>query len=212
VALPLLIRNRDNLVGDGKVQLIDESTDRIMLDRQWSEGLHHLVMIKAGLLRGALHTTYGRIPLQGFFPRYCHPCEITDTVRPAARELWETYGLVVCRILPRHPDPRRWPPVAVFTTADETFCTLDDCLCGLAGQDIRVLVGARTVGAARVCSAVLAKRGIDYYVLNVEKVAREAMIVALAGKPGHLTVATNIAGKVSDVVLSDRARAAGECA
>ena len=86
VALHLFERNRDYLVDDGKVQIIDESTGRIMPDRQWSEGLHQLVEIKEGLPPGAIRTNLGRITFQRFFPRYRHLCGMTGTARPAARD------------------------------------------------------------------------------------------------------------------------------
>lgn len=209
VALHLFERNRDYLVDDGKVQIIDESTGRIMPDRQWSEGLHQLVEIKEGLPPGAIRTNLGRITFQRFFPRYRHLCGMTGTARPAARELWETYGLVVRRILPRRPDQRRWPPVTVFATAAEKWRCVGARVRDLSAQDSPVLIGTRTVSASLACSEVLGELGLDHHVLNAEEIAREAMIVALAGEPMQVTVATNMAGRGTDVVMSDRARAAG---
>lgn len=208
-ALHLLQRDRDYLVEDGKVQIIDESTGRVMPDRQWSDGLHQLVEIKEGLEPGAIRTTLGRITFQRFFPRYRHLCGMTGTARTAARELWETYGLAVRRILPRRPDQRLWAPVEIHATAAAKWQAVGQKVRALNARDIPVLIGTRTVGASRDCSAALHALGIDHHVLNAEEVAREAMIVALAGEPGQVTVATNMAGRGTDIVLSDRARAAG---
>ena len=209
VALHLFERNRDYLVEDNKVQIIDESTGRVMPDRQWSEGLHQLVEIKEGLPPGAIHKTLGRITFQRFFPRYRHLCGMTGTARPAARELWETYGLRVRRILPRRPDTRRWPRVMIFRTADAKWHAIAAQVRHCVAQDVPVLIGTRTVGASRDCSAVLTAMGIDHHLLNAEETAREALIIALAGEPGQVTVATNMAGRGTDIVLADAVRAAG---
>jgi preprotein translocase subunit SecA len=209
VALYLFERNRDYLVEGGAVQIIDESTGRVMADRQWSEGLHQLVEIKEGLPPGVIRKTLGRITFQRFFPRYRHLCGMTGTASPAARELWETYALRVRKILPRRPDCRRWPAVMIHDTADAKWHAIGARVRQCVAQDVPVLIGTRSVGASRQCSAVLNAMGLDHHLLNAEEIEREAMIVALAGEPGQVTVATNMAGRGTDIVLADPVRAAG---
>lgn len=209
VARHLLLRDRDYLVKDDKIQIIDESTGRIMPDRQWSEGLHQLVEIKEVLPPSEIRTTLGRITYQRFFPRYRHVCGMSGTARPAARELWESYGLTVRRILPRKPDRRRWAPIKIFRTASSKWQAIASYVSDLHAQDIPVLIGTRTLDGSRQCSASLTAHGIQHHVLNAEEIEKEAMIVALAGEPGQVTVATNMAGRGTDIILSERARSVG---
>ncbi|WP_322895978.1 MULTISPECIES: translocase [unclassified Yoonia] len=209
VALHMLIRDRDYLIDNEKVQIIDESTGRVMPDRQWSEGLHQLVELKEGLEPSELRTTLGRITFQRFFPRYRHVCGMSGTARPAARELWESYGLTVRRIRPRKPDQKHWAPVQIFRSQATKWQAIGTRVHQFNQADIPVLIGTRTLEGSRQCSVVLTNMGIPHHVLNAEEVAKEAMIVALAGEPGQVTVATNMAGRGTDIVLSDQARAAG---
>lgn len=209
VALHLLRRNRDYLIEDDKIQIIDESTGRVMPDRQWSEGLHQLVELKEGLDPSDIRTTLGRITFQRFFPRYRHICGMSGTALPAARELWESYGLQVRKIKPRRPDRRIWSTVKIFPTTQDKWSAISDYVLELYKSGKPVLIGTRTVEASRACSAALAGQGIKHHVLNAEEAAREAMIVALAGEPGQVTVATNMAGRGTDIVLSDHAKASG---
>ena len=209
IAIHMLQRNRDYLIEDGKVQIIDESTGRVMPDRQWSDGLHQLVEIKEGLEPSAIRTTLGRITFQRFFPRYRHLCGMTGTARTAARELWETYGLAVRRVMPRRPDQRIWSPIAVHDSSAAKWQAVGNKVRELSVQGIPVLIGTRTVGASRECSQALRDLGIDHHVLNAEEIESEALIIALAGEPGQVTVATNMAGRGTDIILSDQARSVG---
>lgn len=209
IARHLLLRDRDYLIKEDKIQIIDESTGRIMPDRQWSEGLHQLVEIKEALPPSEIRTTLGRITYQRFFPRYRHLCGMSGTARPAARELWETYGLTVRRILPRRPDRRHWTPIKIFPTATSKWQAIASYVSRLHSQDIPVLIGTRTLDGSRQCSAALVSHGIPHHVLNAEEIEKEATIVSLAGEPGQVTVATNMAGRGTDIILSDRARSVG---
>lgn len=209
VALHLLHKDRDYLIEDEKIQIIDESTGRVMPDRQWSEGLHQLVEIKESLEPSDIRTTLGRITFQRFFPRYRHICGMSGTALPAARELWESYGLKVRKIKPRRPDQRTWSAVKIFPTAEDKWTAISNYVEGLNKDGKPVLIGTRTVEASRACSAALGKLSIQHHVLNAEEAAREAIIVALAGEPGQVTVATNMAGRGTDIVLSDHAKASG---
>lgn len=209
VALHILRRGRDYLVTDQGIAIIDESTGRLMPDRQWSEGLHQFLELKEGLDPGEIRTTLGRITFQRFFPRYRHLCGMTGTARAAARELWEIYGLRVRRILPRRPDIRCLTPVRVLPSAARKWCAVADLAARLAATGAPVLIGTRTLGASQDCARALDDVGLAYQVLSAEHAADEAGIIAGAGRVSRITVATNMAGRGTDIMLDDKARAAG---
>lgn len=202
VALHLLKKNQDYLISESKIQIIDESTGRVMPDRQWSDGLHQLVEIKEGLEPSEMRTTLGRITFQRFFPRYRHVCGMSGTVKPASRELWESYGLAVRKILPRKEDRRRWGEVNIYTSCHEKWRAVAEYVYRCHHDGIPILIGTRTVTASRECSASLEELMIPHQVLNAEEVEKEASIVAKAGEPGQVTVATNMAGRGTDIELS----------
>lgn len=202
VALHLLKKDQDYLISESKIQIIDESTGRVMPDRQWSDGLHQLVEIKESLEPSEMRTTLGRITFQRFFPRYRHVCGMSGTVKPASRELWESYGLAVRKILPRKKDRRRWDKVRVYTSCNEKWRAVAEYVYRCHQDGIPILIGTRTVTASRECSASLEDLMIPHQVLNAEEVEKEASIVARAGAPGQVTVATNMAGRGTDIELS----------
>lgn len=209
VALHMLERNRDYLLTDKGLAIIDESTGRLMPDRQWSEGLHQFVELKEGLEPSEIRTTLGRITFQRFFPRYRHVCGMTGTARAAAREFWEVYGLRVRRILPRRPDQRRWKPIRVLPDDVTKWEEVAARAAVLSEAGAPVLIGTRSLAASQACAAELAARGLPHALLTAEHAAEEAAIVAEAGQPGRITVATNMAGRGTDIMLTDAARAAG---
>lgn len=209
VAGHLLKKGQDYLVSDEKILIVDESTGRIMPDRQWSDGLHQLVEIKEGLNPSEMRTTLGRITFQRYFPRYRHVCGMSGTVVPASRELWESYGLTVRKILPRKKDRRKWTDIKIFLTADEKWTAISEYVSSCHYQDIPVLIGTRTVSTSKQCSEALAKLKIPHQILNAEHIEEEAAIIAKAGLPGHVTVATNMAGRGTDIELSPIAREKG---
>jgi len=202
VALNLLKKDQDYLIADGKIQIIDESTGRVMPDRQWSDGLHQLVEIKESLEPSEMRTTLGRITFQRFFPRYRHVCGMSGTVKPASRELWESYGLAVRKILPRKKDRRHWDEVNIYASSNDKWMAVADYVFKCYHEGIPILIGTRTVTASRECSASLESMKIPHQVLNAEEVEKEASIVAKAGEPGQVTVATNMAGRGTDIELS----------
>lgn len=209
VALHMLERDRDYMLTEKGLAIIDESTGRLMPDRQWSEGLHQFVELKEGLEPSEIRTTLGRITFQRFFPRYRHICGMTGTARAAARELSEIYGLSVRRILPRRPDQRRWQPVRILPDLDAKWQAVAKLAAILQARGAPLLIGTRTLAASQACSAALQARGLAHDLLTAEHVAEEAAIVARAGEAGRITVATNMAGRGTDIILSDEARAAG---
>lgn len=204
-----LLRGRDYIIEDGTIALVDETTGRRTPDRQWSDGLHQMVELCEGLNLSPARSTIARISFQRFFPRYLHLCGMTGTARGAAREFWRVYDLRVRPIHPRLGDTTRWSPVRVFSTADARWRTVASRVKELCSLGAPVLVGTRSIAASEACSAALAKAGVAHVVLNATNSAREAGIVETAGEAGHVTVATNMAGRGTDIRLSDTARAAG---
>jgi len=204
-----LLRGRDYTVEDGVIVLVDESTGRRTPDRQWSDGLHQMVEIREGLELSPSHSTIARISFQRFFPRYLHLCGMTGTARGGAREFWRVYDLRVRQIRPRLGDATRWSPVCVFATSDERWRAVASRVRALCAAGAPVLVGTRSIAASEACSAALDVAGLAHVVLNAANSAQEAAIVASAGEGGRVTVATNMAGRGTDIRLTDAARAAG---
>jgi preprotein translocase subunit SecA len=209
-ALHLFHRDQHYLVSDdGKVQIVDESTGRLMPDRSWEQGLHQMVEAKEGLTQTAGRDTMARLTFQRFFRRYYLLSGLTGTASEASRELWTVYRLGVRKLPPHRPDQRRALPAQCWPDRDLKWrAVCDDALrAAQAGQ--AVLVGTRSVEASEQVCAVLMSRGVPHVVLNARQDAQEGEIVAQAGESGRITVATNMAGRGTDIRLDDRARAAG---
>ena len=204
-----LQRGRDYIVEDGKVSVVDEATGRRMPDRQWSDGLHQMVELHENLDMTEMRATTARISFQQFFARYLHLCGMTGTARTAARELWRVYGLRVRRIRPRRGDARRWERVQVVATAEARWRAVANRAAALRVRGVPVLIGTRCIAASEACSRALAAQDIPHEVLNASSAAREATIVAQAGQVGRVTVATNMAGRGTDIRLSPEARKLG---
>jgi preprotein translocase subunit SecA len=209
VASKVLKAGQDYLVVDDTIQIVDESTGRVMPDRQWSDGLHQLVELKEHVAVSEMRATLGRITFQRFFPRYRHLSGMTGTAVPASRELWESYSLRVRRILPRKTDLRTWPDVKIYANASEKWAAIAAYALHCVENNIPVLIGTRTVTASQECSAALNKLYIAHHILNAEHIEEEAHIIEEAGIPGRVTVATNMAGRGTDIVLSPLSRECG---
>jgi preprotein translocase subunit SecA len=209
VARETLRPGRDYLVEDGKVLVIDEATGRQMPDRQWSDGLHQMVELSEGLKVTTMRVTTASISFQRFFPRYLHLCGMTGTARTAARELWRVYNLRVRQIAPRAGDARHWEPVRVFATSEARWEAVAHHAAKLSARGIPVLIGTRSVTASEACSRALTAEKLSHNLLNANSTAYEAAIIAEAGQVGRITVATNMAGRGTDIKLSNEARALG---
>ena len=192
-----------------KVQIVDESTGRVMADRSWEQGLHQLIEAKEGVKLTAGRDTLARMTFQRFFRRYYLLAGLTGTAAEAATELWSTYRLSVRRLPTHRPIQRReLPPRCLADSAAKWAAVADDALAAAArGQ--AVLVGTRSVEASEAVAAVLAARGADLVVLNARQDAEEAAIVARAGASGRITIATNMAGRGTDIKPDPQALAAG---
>ncbi len=207
----LLLHRRDEhyLVRDGKVQIVDEFTGRVMADRFWNDGLHQMVEAKEGCDPTGAKSTVARLTYQRFFPRYRHLCGMSGTLREVARELRAVYGVRIVRI-PTHRTPQRIvEPTTMLPDETAKWTAIAERTRALSRAGRPVLIGTRTVAASLRASAALAAIGLDHALLNAEQDAREAEIIGAAGAAGRITIATNMAGRGTDIRLADGVAALG---
>lgn len=208
-AIHLFLKDQHYILADDKVQIVDESTGRVMPDRSWEQGLHQLIEVKEGVEITQGRETMARMTFQRFFRRYFLLAGLTGTGAEASRELWSVYRLKVRRIPPNRVNQRvRLPDRCVASGAEKWRIVAEDA-CAAAARGQPVLVGTRSVEASEQISAEFTRRGVEHVVLNARQDASEAEIVAQAGRPGRITVATNMAGRGTDIKLAAQARAAG---
>ena len=208
-ALHRLRPDRDYLVQDDKVQIIDPHTGRVLPDRQWSQGLQQLVEIKEGLEPSRANRTLAKISYQRFFRRYHHLCGLSGTAREVATELWRVYGLAVARVPTHRPVQRRRLPPRVFARSEARWDAVVARLEEWHAQDKAVLVGCDSVAASETLSRRLAERGLPHRVLNARQSREEAELVARAGQPGSITVTTQMAGRGTDIRIAGSVRENG---
>lgn len=202
-ALHLYARDRQYVVVEGKVQIVDESTGRIMPDRAWERGLHQMIEAKEGVALTGRRETLARITYQRLFRRYLRLCGMTGTATEVASEIGRTYGLSVVRVPLHKPSRRVVARARGLPDASAKWQAVADTVQRTAVQGRRpVLIGTRTVAASEAVSAVLRERGIAHVVLNAKQDGEEAQIVAAAGEIGRVTVATNMAGRGTDIALA----------
>lgn len=192
-----------------KVQIVDESTGRVMADRSWEQGLHQLIEAKEGVALTAGRDTLARMTFQRFFRRYYLLAGLTGTAAEAATELWATYRLRVRRLPTNRPILRRELPARCFANAAVKWQAVADEAIAVAAQGQAVLVGTRSVEASEAVAAVFAERGVEATVLNARQDAEEAVIVSRAGASGRITIATNMAGRGTDIKPDAAALTAG---
>jgi preprotein translocase subunit SecA len=203
VALHLFDRDKHYLVEDGKVQIVDEFTGRLMPDRSWERGLHQLIEVKEGCEITQRKETRARISYQRFFRRYQGLAGMTGTAREVAGELWSIYRLRVVTIPTARPMHRHILPDRVYPTEGEKWDAIVRTISATNARGRPVLVGTRSVEASEHLSRLLAEAGLQHRVLNARQDEEEAEIIALAGEPGRNTVATNMAGRGTDIRLGD---------
>jgi preprotein translocase subunit SecA len=203
-ALHLYLRDQHYVVVEGKVQIVDESTGRVMPDRAWERGLHQMIEAKEGVALTGTRETLARITYQRLFRRYLRLAGMTGTAMEVAPEIGRTYGLEVVRV-PLHRPSRRTTRRArcCADRASKWHAVVESIERVARGEQRPVLVGTRTVKASEELSALLAARGIEHVVLNAKQDREEAAIVARAGEAGRVTVATNMAGRGTDIALGE---------
>jgi preprotein translocase subunit SecA len=200
-ALYLFQRDKQYLVRSGKVQIVDEYTGRVMADRSWERGLHQMIEAKEGCEITGQQETLARISYQRFFRRYLRIAGMTGTAREVARELWSVYRLPVVSIPTNRPVQRRRIADHVHLSAEAKWQAIVASLRRLHEAGRPVLVGTRSVAASEHLSELLAAAGLPHQVLNARQDQEEAKVIAAAGERGRITVATNMAGRGTDIRL-----------
>lgn len=200
-ALHLMQRNTHYLVKDRKVQIIDEYTGRAMPDRSWENGLHQLIELKEGADMTPENHTLSRITYQRFFRRYRRLAGMTGTAREVRDELWSVYRLFPVRVRPNRPVRRTRLRDSVYPTAEAKWQAVVARVIEIRKQRRPILIGTRSVAASEQLSSLLQAAGIPHQVLNAKQDAEEAEIIGRAGGIGEVTVATNMAGRGTDIRL-----------
>jgi preprotein translocase subunit SecA len=203
-ALLLYTLDEHYVVMEDKVQIVDASTGRIMPDRAWEQGLHQMIEAKEGVPLTGRRETLARITYQRLFRRYLRLAGMTGTATEVAAEIGRTYGLPVTHVPLHKPSRRRDLGVRCMAAAAEKWQAVTDSVDAVAVQAGRpVLIGTRTVSASEQVSAALDARGIAHVVLNARQDSDEAHLVERAGEAGRVTVATNMAGRGTDILLAE---------
>jgi preprotein translocase subunit SecA len=192
-------RDQHYIVADNKVQIVDEFTGRVMPDRSWEQGLHQMIECKEGAEITGQRKTLSRLTYQRFFRRYLLLGGMTGTAAEVAPELRRVYDLDVVRIPTNKPSRRKRLPDSCFSDSASRWAAVAERAAALARDGRAVLVGTRSVEASERLGALLAARGVAHVVLNARQDKAEAEAVALAGKAGRITVATNMAGRGTDI-------------
>ncbi len=197
----LFFRDRHYLVQDEKVLIVDENTGRLMPDRAWERGLHQLIQVKEGCPVTGDQETIARTTYQHFFRRYLRLSGMTGTGREVAGELGSVYRLPVVRIPTHRPSRRQAHRTQTYRARESKWAAVTKRVLELNGSGRPVLIGTRTVEASEQLAEELQAAGVPHRVLNARQHASEAELIAGAGELGAVTVATNMAGRGTDIRL-----------
>ncbi len=208
-AYAMFEKDIDYVIMDGKVKIVDEQTGRIMEGRRWSDGLHQAVEAKENAKVEAATQTFATITLQNYFRMYHKLAGMTGTAETEAGEFWSIYKLDVVVIPTNRPIARIDQDDLIYKTKKAKYEAVINRVEELTSEGRPVLVGTTDVETSELLSRMLKLRGIQHQVLNAKQHAREAEVVAHAGQKGTVTIATNMAGRGTDIKLSDEVRAAG---
>ncbi|UZD21539.1 preprotein translocase subunit SecA [Algoriphagus halophytocola] len=202
-------RDTEYILVDGKVKIVDEQTGRVMEGRRYSDGLHQAIEAKENVKVEDATQTYATITLQNYFRMYHKLAGMTGTAETEAGEFWEIYKLDVVVIPTNKPIIRADKDDKVYKTVREKFNAVGDEINELVSAGRPVLVGTTSVEISEVLSRMLTLKKIPHQVLNAKQHAKEADVVAFAGQAGTVTIATNMAGRGTDIKLTEESRKAG---
>ncbi len=197
------------VIREGKVQIVDEYSGRVLADRSWERGLQQLIEVKEDCDVTGQRTTLARITYQRLFRRCIRLAGMTGTATEVAPELKAVYGLDVVRIPPNRPLRRADQGTRLHMTRGQKWSAVAAAASRVRDAGRPVLVGTRSVAASEQLAALLAGRGIEHVVLNARQDSEEAQIVARAGQPGRITIATNMAGRGTDISLAPEVASRG---
>ncbi|HEY5790636.1 MAG TPA: helicase-related protein [Gammaproteobacteria bacterium] len=208
-ALHLYQLDNHYIVDEDKVQIVDEHTGRVLDGRRWERGIHQMIELKEGVKTTAQTATIDRISYQDYFRRYLSLSGMTGTGREVARELFQVYGLTVVRVPTNRPARRQRAPTRVLRTREQKHAAICAEVARLHAAGKPVLVGTRTVEDSELISQRLTAEGLQHSVLNAKNHREEAEIIARAGEAGQITVATNMAGRGTDIKITPEVAALG---
>ena len=208
-AYTLFEKDVDYVIIDNKVKIVDEQTGRIMEGRRWSDGLHQAVEAKENVKVEAATQTYATITLQNYFRMYHKLAGMTGTAETEAGEFWDIYKLDVVVIPTNRPIARLDQEDMIYKTKREKYNAVIDEIQKLVNEGRPVLVGTTSVEVSELLSRMLTRKGIPHNVLNAKLHFKEAQIVKEAGQAGTVTIATNMAGRGTDIKLGPGVKEAG---
>ena len=208
-AYTMFEKDVEYVIMDNKVKIVDEQTGRIMEGRRYSEGLHQAIEAKENVKVEAATQTFATITLQNYFRMYHKLAGMTGTAQTEAGEFWSIYKLEVVTIPTNKPVIRKDEDDQIYKTKKDKYNAVIEKIVQLKEQGRPVLVGTTSVEVSELLSRMLKLRGIKHNVLNAKQHAREAEIVAEAGRKGCVTIATNMAGRGTDIKLTDDVKSAG---
>jgi preprotein translocase subunit SecA len=201
--------NEEYIIQEGEVKIVDEQTGRIMEGRRYSDGLHQALEAKENVQVGETTQTYATVTLQNYFRMYHKLAGMTGTAETEAGEFWEIYKLDVLTIPTNRPMTRKDVEDLVYKTEREKIGALIEEVSNLTSQGRPVLVGTTSVDDSEKLGRFLSMRGIKHNVLNAKQHQREAEIIAEAGHAGNVTIATNMAGRGTDIKINEAVKKAG---
>ena len=208
-AYTLFEKDVDYVIMDNKIKIVDEQTGRIMEGRRWSDGLHQAVEAKENVHVEAATQTYATITLQNYFRMYHKLAGMTGTAETEAGEFWDIYKLDVVVIPTNKPIARIDAEDLIYKTKREKYNAVIDKIQEFVEEGRPVLVGTTSVDVSELLSRMLTRKGIKHNVLNAKLHAKEAQVVKDAGQPGTVTIATNMAGRGTDIKLGPGVKEAG---